>query len=72
MMVREAFIGYDKKNHHIDGMKRIFFDPGDKRRFWTIYYEVPEGIALNDVYVMQQAMIFAGFVITFLAIVIFL
>jgi len=69
---QDYYIRYDKKQHHIDGMKKIFFDPGNNRRFLTILQEVPDNIALNDIYAMQASMIIVGFVIAFLAIVIIL
>ncbi len=48
----------------ISGFQKIFFDPGNKQRFWTVVCDIPEAIALGDVYKMQKTMLMVGLAIT--------
>ena len=50
--------------NNISGFQKIFFDPGNKKRFWAVVYDIPEAIALSDVYKMQKTMLMVGLVIT--------
>ncbi len=51
---------------HICGFQKIFFDPVNNKRFWAVVYEIPEAIALRDVYKMQKTMLMVGlFIIIF-------
>ena len=53
---------------HICGFQKIFFDPGNKKRFWAVVYAIPEATVLSDVYKMRRTMLVAGVVISFCSI----
>lgn len=57
--VLDQYLGFS----HICGFQKIFFNPGDKKRFWAVVYDIPEAIALSDVYKLRQTMFIVGLVI---------
>lgn len=68
MLATESDISYHGEFKHIWGFQKIFFDPGNRTRFWTVVYEIPEAITLRDVYKIQKRMIIVGLVIILLSI----
>ncbi len=60
---KDVFIKYHKEQKHIDGFSKIFFDPKDKTRYWAIIYEIPESVALKDVYKTRNIMFAVGILI---------
>lgn len=68
MLAIESEISYHGEFKHIWGFQKIFFDPGNRKRFWTVVYEIPEAITLRDVYKIQKRMILVGLVIIFFSI----
>ncbi len=63
MLATESDISYHGEFKHIWGFQKIFFDPGNRKRFWTVVYEIPEAITLRDVYKIQKRMVIVGLVI---------
>ncbi|TKB25899.1 HAMP domain-containing protein [Desulfopila sp. IMCC35006] len=68
MLATESDISYHGEFKHIWGFQKIFFDPGNRKRFWSLVYEIPEAIALRDVYKIQKRMVLVGLVIIFFSI----
>ncbi len=68
MLATESDISYHGEFKHIWGFQKIFFDPGNRKRFWTVVYEIPEEITLRDVYKIQKRMVLVGLVIIFFSI----
>ena len=68
MLATESEISYHGEFKHIWGFQKIFFDPGNRKRFWTVIYEIPEEITLRDVYKIQKRMVLVGLVIIFFSI----
>ena len=60
MRTTDFNISYHRESDHLYGFQKIFFDPGNKKRFWTLVYVIPEAIALRDVYKMQKTMLIVG------------
>ncbi len=68
MLATESDISNHGEFKHIWGFQKIFFDPGNRERFWTLVYEIPEAITLRDVYKIQKRMVLVGLVIIFFSI----
>ncbi len=68
MLATESEISYHGEFKHIWGFQKIFFDPGNRKRFWTVVYEIPEAITLRDIYKIQKRMVLVGLAIIFFSI----
>ena len=64
----EFHVKHHREDRHVDGFKKIFFDPADRNRFWAVVYTVPDAIALADVHTMQNRMLIIGSLIALLSI----
>jgi PAS domain S-box-containing protein len=65
---KAAFVEYHKA--HIGGFHKIYFDPGDISRYWTVIYEIPESSALKDINATRNTMFSVGILITVFSIAI--
>jgi PAS domain S-box-containing protein len=61
-------IKHHREDRHLDGFKKIYFDPADKKRYWALVYQVPDSIALADVFTLQNTMLKVGILIALLSI----
>ncbi len=61
---------YYRKERHIDGFRKIFFAQKDKNRYWAIVYEVPESIALVNIFKARDTMLAVGALIVTVSIII--
>lgn len=68
--INDSKVKYHKEMKHVDGFKKIFFDPKSKSRYWTIIYEIPETAALKNIYLARNTMLGIGFVIIVFSLVI--
>ncbi|MDO8281819.1 MAG: ATP-binding protein [Thermodesulfovibrionia bacterium] len=66
----DSLTKYHKEDHHVDGFKKIFFDPMNKSRYWAIIYEIPEAAALKNIYLARNTMFFVGFLIIVFSLII--
>ena len=63
MKLEDDNVKYHKEKLHVDGFKKVFFSPGDKKRYWAVVYIHPVGSALMKVYKTRNMIVFAGVVI---------
>ncbi len=61
---------YHKQDKHVDGFKKIFFDPRDKNRYWALIYEIPESQAFKNIYLTRRTMIITGIIIIIFSLII--
>ena len=67
---KDVLVRYHKHDSHVDGFRKIFFDPLNKDRYWAVIFNVPEALALRDITSTRNTMIFAGILITVFSIII--
>ncbi len=70
MKSKNFMVRYDKRGRHVDGFRKIFFDPSNKDRYWAIIFNVPESLALKGINSSRDTMILAGIIITFFSVLI--
>lgn len=63
MKARDSLVKYHKQERHVDGFKKIFFDPMNKSRYWALIYEIPEQLALRSIYKHRRMMFIVGILI---------
>ncbi|HMK50331.1 MAG TPA: PAS domain S-box protein, partial [Thermodesulfovibrionales bacterium] len=63
---KDAFVDYHKG--HVGGFHKIYFDPNNKGRHWTVVYEMPESAVLRDINAARNTMLFVGMLITLFSI----
>lgn len=67
----DFLVEYHKNEGHVEGFNKVFFDPGDRSRYWTILYEIPDSMtALGSIYATRNSMVLNGIIIAVIAIII--
>lgn len=70
MKARDSLVKYHKQERHVDGFKKIFFDPMNRNRYWVLIYEIPEQLALKNIYQHRTTMLIVGMLIIVFSLVI--
>lgn len=63
MKAQDSLVKYHKQEQHVDGFKKIFFDPMNKSRYWALIYEIPEAEALKTIYLARNTMLVVGILV---------
>ncbi len=67
---KDVLVRYHKHDSHVDGFRKIFFDPSNKARYWAIFFNVSDALALNNINSARNTMVLAGMLITVFSILI--
>lgn len=70
MKALDSLVKYHKQEQHVDGFKKIFFDPMNKNRYWAIIHEIPEADAFKNIYISMNTMFVVGLIIVIFSLVI--
>ena len=70
MKSKDVLMKYHEQDSHVDGFRKIFYDPSNKDHYWAIFYTVPDTLALNNINSARNTMVLAGMLITVFSILI--
>ncbi|MDP2158466.1 MAG: PAS domain S-box protein [Nitrospirota bacterium] len=70
MKAQDFNVKYHTEEKHIDGFKKIFFDPGNKDRYWAVAHEIPVAQAFKNINLHRNTMLVVGLLIIVLSLVI--
>ncbi len=65
---KEQLVQYHAGGGHIDGFRKIFFNPGNNDRWWAIYHHLPEDVGLNSLRITRNTMLLLGLGITLVSV----
>jgi len=67
---RDAFSRFHAPDREVDGFRKIYFDPENRRHYWLLIYHVPASVVFADVYGLRDVMIASGLATTLLSLLV--
>jgi PAS domain S-box-containing protein len=66
----DLWVGLDGERSRVDGFRKLFYDPADRGRYWTVVYQSPTSLAFKGLRTTQWTMLFAGILIAVFSVIV--
>ncbi len=65
----DKFVYHQPHENHIEGFKKVFFDPSDRTRYWNLLYKIPNEMVFASLYATRNSMLATGIPLGILSII---
>lgn len=72
LRIKDKNVKFHKEDRHADGFHKIFFDPGNRKRWIALIYIIPENIFLGNILNIQNTIFYSSLIISVITIILIL